>query len=322
MRSCRMYRGLSRFQELMSGLVATVTFVVILLQVLYRSQRRRRALREMRQNTAVMDVPGVCQGRKGSSEAGCCGDSRRDEQLRDIASKSLAEYVQWQRTTQSFVPYTGRPVPGLVDIGAPLSPKTRHGHPPAHDWIDFREYARFAASAIRAEMLRLRDLPRGDALLGTGRWPRHEPTSMTFRDTLSFLLSTILRDKEEERREARRASVRSAAAHELLPRTAPGPGHPSVLSLSGLDSCDGQLEGPAEVPIEEALSWLADTYERWRWGMRPGAELTTAPTARRFIAVTLHVLKHMQSLGKESERSNGGAQTAAPLLSRWSTGQR
>eukprot|EP01064_Diplonema_japonicum_P039300 TRINITY_DN9814_c0_g1_i1.p1 TRINITY_DN9814_c0_g1~~TRINITY_DN9814_c0_g1_i1.p1 ORF type:complete len:291 (+),score=40.38 TRINITY_DN9814_c0_g1_i1:31-903(+) len=220
--------GLSRFQELWAGVMCTVLFVVITIQVLYRSKQRQTKLQRV---TA-----------KPSLRVHVNGSAHDAAKRNELANAS----VQKSRDFKPYIPYTGRPVPGLVDIG-----DTREGkHPNMKDWLDFREYARYVATAIRWEVYNL----GGEGVINrlNGELDCH-----TLRD--------ILGDLE---------------AQAALPES--------------IQADDGS--SAFSVDTKEALNWLCNTHDRWRWGLRPGKEFTTKAEAKRFRALSQAVISHLQQL--------------------------
>eukprot|EP01060_Flectonema_neradi_P039343 TRINITY_DN8635_c0_g1_i1.p1 TRINITY_DN8635_c0_g1~~TRINITY_DN8635_c0_g1_i1.p1 ORF type:complete len:284 (+),score=23.26 TRINITY_DN8635_c0_g1_i1:37-888(+) len=55
-------------------------------------------------------------------------------------------------------------------------------------------------------------------------------------------------------------------------------------------------DGCPEVETADAVNWLVSTYDLWRYGLRPGKELTEPSTMLRFRAFSEDILCHLQHL--------------------------
>ena len=235
--------GLSRFQELWAGVLCTVVFLGILVQVLYRSKKRQYRLRRVTQK----------------AELAVWTDHRsRSAKLRnEIAEGSLRIF---QDNETPYVPYTGRKVPGMIDMSRdPKAPEeVRHSN--LNDLLDFREYARFVAVTIRAEIHSLGE--EGVVTRVSGELEAH--------------------------------SLRSMLAHVIgaLP-----------------EQIAFDAEGTFVMSAGEAVKWLCDRYELWRWGLRPGSAYAGLEEVQRFRFLADTLIQHMQSLSPRCALCNAAQKT-------------
>ncbi|KAJ9447303.1 RING finger protein B [Diplonema papillatum] len=233
------YPGLSQFQELWAGVVCTAAFFIILIQILYRSKTRQRRLQRVTLK----------------SRLNVYSPLKTEDKRNYLAARSLQLSKDYR---QPFVPYTGRPVPGLVDMRGDDEMTT---HAKSKDWLDFREYARFFATAVRGEVSNL-------AVEGVIGRPKGDLDCYTLRDVIKYL-------------------------HDgnLLPDT-----------LKAEEGC------PA-VRASDAVQWLCTMHEKWRYGLRPGAEFASAGDVTRFRAFTESLIRHLQQLSLRCVSCNTSPKT-------------
>eukprot|EP01061_Rhynchopus_euleeides_P045861 TRINITY_DN8451_c0_g1_i1.p1 TRINITY_DN8451_c0_g1~~TRINITY_DN8451_c0_g1_i1.p1 ORF type:complete len:329 (+),score=34.19 TRINITY_DN8451_c0_g1_i1:83-988(+) len=226
------HAGLSRFQELVAGVLCAVVFLTILVQVLYRSKKRQSTLRRVTQKAELS----VFSDQK----------NRAAEQRNEIAAESLAIFAA-NRTP--YVPYTGRKVPGIVDLSREAEVEENR-HSRQKDLLDFREYARYVAVAIRAEIHSLGE--EGVITRLPGELDTH-----TLRDLLTHALEGAALPKQDR-------------------------------------STDP--EGEISMSAGEAVQWVCDRYEEWRWGLRPGHAYVAVLEVKRFRLLADSIIRHLQNL--------------------------
>ena len=235
------YHRLSRFQELWAGVISAI-FLIVLMVGEYKTKRRvqrtRRAMGRKAELDVLRDSP--------------CGRS-------ETAAKSIEIF---KANCKPYLPFTGRKMAGFVDLSRADDAPLEIRHSRWSDLLDFQEYARYIAVAIRAEIHNLAD--EGVVSHRSG-----DAESHTMRDLLLHALDAG-----------------------VLP-----------------EAVAADEEGQFVMSGAEAVRWLCDTYDRWRFGMRPGRAHVSVAEAKRFRTLAEALVRHLQILSPRCVKCNNAPKT-------------